>query len=146
VGSQSVDSAKLTAIPGDVRFEASATDIRSSSATGADYNPNASGADLTVVTRLRITDTSNGASASDPGTTSDLDFAVPVDCANTGDPGIGATCSVDMTANAVIPGSVVAGKGSIWQAFRLRVNDSGADGQRDTVDDKLFLQQGIFAP
>lgn len=155
VGSQSVESAKLTVIPGDlgtapndadVRFEANATDIRSSSATGTDYNPNPGGADLTLVPRLRITDTANGASASDPGTATDLDFPVPVDCANTVSPGIGATCSVNTTANAVMPGVVVEGRSSIWQTFRLRVTDSGVDGQRANGDDRLFLQQGIFAP
>jgi hypothetical protein len=146
VGSQSVASAKLTVLPGDVQFQVNATDVRSTSPTGGDYNPNATGPDLTLIQRIRITDSANGPSGTDEGTAQEIDYPVSVDCADTSNPAVGATCSVATTANAVLPGSVAAGKSSIWQTFRLRVYDSGPNGTRDDSDDTLFLQQGIFAP
>jgi hypothetical protein len=34
----------------------------------------------------------------------------------------------------------------VVQVFRVRVNDSGADGVRGNADDVLFAQQGIYIP
>lgn len=154
VGANGVGSAELTAIPGDFTTAAneadfsilvSSTDIRSGTRTGPDYNPNAGGPDLTYNARLRITDSNNGAFPVDPGTTTDLDFPVPVDCTTTVGTD-GATCSANTTANAVSPGTVIEGKDMIVQVFRARLSDAGPNGIQGDSDDKLFEQQGIFVP
>ena len=79
-------------------------------------------------------------------TAGDIDLLVPVDCAGTADPTIGATCSVDTTANAVAPGSIEERNDSVIQFFRVRLNDLGANGILGDSDDKLFAQEGAFIP
>src|SRR5205085_5467911 len=149
VGTLGTGSAQLAVTAGDVNtaadeanvsFTASATDVRATSPTGPDYNPNPSGPDMTLVTKFRITDLSNGGAASDQGTATDLDFAIPVDCATT----VGAersNCSASTTADAVTPGMIKEGRSTVMQAFRVRLNDSAPDNVRGNVDDKLSEQQ-----
>jgi len=118
-----------------------------------DYNPNASGPDLTLTARLRLTDTANcsGSTCSGPyqrtaATTTDLDFPVPVDCASTSDPGIGASCVLNSSVDAVQPGAIVEARQTVAQVFRLRLNDSGVDAVRGTTDDRIFSTQGFYVP
>jgi hypothetical protein len=154
VGANGIGSAELTAILGDFTTAGNeadfsilvnVTDIRSGTRTGPDYNPNAGGPDLTYNARLRITDSNNGAFPVDPGTTTDFDFPVPVDCTTTVGTD-GSTCSANTSANAVSPGTVIEGKDMIIQVFRARLNDSGPNGIQGDSDDKLFQQQGFFVP
>jgi hypothetical protein len=35
---------------------------------------------------------------------------------------------------------------TILQAFRVRVNDSGADDVRGNADDRIFATQGVYVP
>jgi hypothetical protein len=155
VGAQAIGSARFTTVPGDpttpaddadVAIAAGLTDVRSGSPTGADYDPNTSGPDLTLIARLRITDLANGPGGTDAGTAAEVDFAVPVDCEPTTDPAKGSACDADTTADAVMPGFVKEGKNAVLQVFRVRVNDSGSNGLRGDSDDMLFQQQGIFLP
>ena len=129
----------------NVSFTANSTDVRATSITGPDYSPNPSGPDMTLLTKFRITDLSNGGAASDQATATDLDFAVPVDCATTAG-AAGSNCSASTTADAVSPGMIDEGRSTIMQSFRVRLNDSGPDNVRGNGDDRLFEQQGIFAP
>jgi hypothetical protein len=76
----------------------------------------------------------------------DNDFLVPVDCATTADPTIGAACSAATNANAVSPGLIKEGKQAVLQAFRVRLRDSGANGIRNDGDDKGFAMQGYYVP
>jgi hypothetical protein len=155
VGSQSVGSARLSEVAGDITtaaneadiaFAANVTDVRSGSPTGADYDPNPSGPDMTLLARFRMTDSANGASGTDRATTIDFDFAVPVDCQGTALPTVGSTCSTNTSANAVVAGSASEGSDAIVQVFRIRLNDAGVDGIRGNGDDTLFEQQGVFVP
>ena len=153
VGSASQSFARLTAVAGDndptdgnqadVALTASFTDIRTTA--GGDYNPNPSGADLTEVTRLRLTDRANGYGGL-PGTATEYDFKVPVDCAPTTDPAVGSTCSVDTTASSLVPLLFQERQQAIVQSFRVRVDDAGANGIRGDSDDRIFMTQGVFAP
>jgi hypothetical protein len=34
----------------------------------------------------------------------------------------------------------------VLQVFRLRLNDSGANGVRSDGDDRLFATEGVFSP
>jgi len=127
------------------------TDVRAGSPSGPDYNPNV-GPDMTSVFRLRITDLQNCGPApctgpyTDAGTTTDLDFSIPVGCTTTSNPSIGATCGANTTANAIVAGSVRGSRRSVLQVFRVRVNDAGVNGVQGDGDDVLFAQQGIFIP
>ena len=159
VGASSVASASFTVVPdnttttpdeSDVSLVTSLTDVQS--LAGGDYNPNASGTDLTEITKLRLTDTASCAPApctatyDKPATGTDLDFSVPIDCAGTPNPAVGATCAVNTTANTLMPGFAKQGRRAVLQAFRVRVNDSGANGIRGDSDDRLFAQEGLFTP
>jgi hypothetical protein len=106
---------------------------------------------------IRVTDSFNGtASTNDPptcglttscsGTAEDQGFPVPVICMGNGDSSIGSYCGTNTTANALVPGLVVSGKGAIVEIGQLQVFDSGPDGVRDNSDDELFAVQGIVAP
>jgi hypothetical protein len=158
-GIQSVGSAHFTVVPGDtnpsngdqadVQVSTSITDVQTP--TGADYTPVTNGPDMTMITRLRITDDLNcsspcGGSYSQQATLTEVDFAVPIDCANTPGSSIGATCTANTTADAISPGMITENRASIFQAFRVRVNDAGANKVRGDADDKLFEQQGYFNP
>jgi dipeptidyl aminopeptidase/acylaminoacyl peptidase len=154
VGPASTGSASFTVVPGDrdltngnqadVTLAASVTDVQTSS--GGDYDPNASGPDLTEITRLQLTDTANGAYGGVAATAAGYDFEVPIGCSPTSDPSTGSTCSANTTANALLPGLVRENRRAILQAFRVRVDDSGTNGVRGDSDDRIFATQGVFAP
>jgi glucose/arabinose dehydrogenase len=154
-GSSMTGSASLSVVAGDpstpadeadVPFSVNATDIRAGGPTGGDYNPSPSGPDLTLTPRFRLTDTANGPSALDSGSTVDQGFAVPVTCASTPDPAVGATCTATTSADAITPGSIKERKAMVLQLFRVRLDDSGPNGVRGDADDRLFAQQGIYVP
>jgi hypothetical protein len=128
----------------DVAVVASLTDVRA--AAGGDYAPDPTNPDLTLVARLRISDTHNGAGLSDPGTVADLEFPTPVNCATTPDPATGSICAVSTTADAVNAGSILEGRSAVLQTFRVRVNDSGPNGVRGDSDDRRLASQGIYIP
>jgi hypothetical protein len=70
----------------------------------------------------------------------DTSFPVTVPCS-------AGTCSVATTANAVVPGALVAGQRAIWQLGQVKVYDGGADGVASTTgDNTLFMVEGIFVP
>jgi dipeptidyl aminopeptidase/acylaminoacyl peptidase len=154
-GSTSQGSAQLDVTPGDgdptngdqadVGITTTISDVQTPG--GADYNPNASGPELTQVVRLRITDHASGGSSL-PATTSDLEFAAPIDCAATADTSVGATCTVNTSSDTLMPGFAKEGKQAVIQVFRVRVYDSGRNGSREngTGDDRIFAHQGIFIP
>jgi plastocyanin len=156
VGSTSIGSATMTVTPvnqatafddADINYSGGITDVRAGSPSGADYNPNASGPDLTLITRARLSDLQNGPTGgTDAGTTTDLDLAgVPIDCVNSAGPE-GSTCNLSTSADAVLPGQAKENAQTSAQLFRVRVNDSGPDGVRGNGDDTLFAQQGIYVP
>jgi hypothetical protein len=154
LGPQGSGSIQLAAVAGniatladeaDLAFTVNATDVRDRR-TGADYDPSAGGADVTLVPRPRISDTYNSPTLHHPATVRDLDFFVPVDCAATPDPLLGATCSASTSADAVLSGAIREGERTIWQAFRLWLRDSGANDVRGDTDDRLFAQSGVYIP
>lgn len=141
-----------TANEADVGFKMEITDVRAGSPTGADYNPGGAGADLTMVARIRTTDLNNCTPAPCSGpynqaaTATDVDILVPINCTPTADTATGSTCFVNTTANTLMPNYIREGKQAIVQAFRVRINDAGANNLRGDADDTLFLQGGYFVP
>jgi hypothetical protein len=153
-GSSSSSFAQLTAVPGDpgtaadeadVSISLNAGDIRDRG-SGGDYLPNPSGPDVTLIELLRVSDFLNGPSLQDPATVTDFDFSVPVACAGTPSPAVGSDCDIATSADAVTPGMIPEGKSMVLQAFRVRLNDSGANGTPGDADDRSFSQQGIYIP
>jgi TolB protein len=151
-GPQSTGSAELAVFYGaslsgdqaDVIIRLSLKDVQTG--LGADYDPDPVGPDSTLITRLRFTDTSNGGSGTDPGTATDFDFSLPVTCNATTDASLGSTCSLDTTADSVMPGVIKENVATVLQTFRFRLNDSGANGVPGDSDDRIFATQGIFVP
>ena len=124
----------------DVRLEVTITDVRRKTDL-QDYT-----GQLQVDATVRLTDKYSGSSPVDPATVSELSFPFVVPCAATGDTGIGATCSIDTTADAVVPGSIREGARAIWQLGQVEVRDGGADGQAATSPNTVFARQGLFVP
>ena len=121
----------------DVHMIASITDVRRSSNL-ADYT-----GELKLAPVARITDRS---ADQEPTTAQDSQFAVTVPCAATAQGDVGATCSVQTTFDAVLPGSVTELRRSIWQLGQIEVQDGGADGLAATAPNEVFARQGIFVP
>jgi hypothetical protein len=70
-------------------------------------------------------------------------FVAP--CAPAG-PGIGATCGLVSTYNALVPGSVIAGARANVEVSRITVEDGGPDGNGATTDNDEFADEGLFVP
>ena len=153
-GAQARGTAWLAVIYGDtnagngdqadmtLRFELN--DVRT--AAGGDYDPNASGPDGTILTRLRFTDRASGPSGTDAGTATDYDLSVPFSCVPSADAAVGSDCKLDTSADALTPGIVKEDKATILQVFRLRLMDSGVNGVRGDGDDALFATEGFYVP
>jgi hypothetical protein len=102
--------------------------------------------ELREVAYWRITDNYNGPSLTESATMTDVNIPVTVPCSVTADLPVGSTCAVRTTANAVIPGSVKAGKREVVGLDQVQVYDGGADGNVGTGEGTLFLDEGVFVP
>jgi len=80
-----------------------------------------------------------------PATMVDILFPVPVACLPTAG-ALGSTCAVNTTANALVPGSVIAGKEADVETGEIQQLDSGPNGTRGDSDDQVFATQGVFLP
>jgi hypothetical protein len=124
----------------DVRLRVSLDDVRRKSNL-QDYT-----GELQVDASVRVTDKYNGSSPVDPATVSDLPFPFAVPCATTDETTTGSVCSIDTTADAVVPGAIKEGARAIWQLAEIEVFDGGADGRAATPPNTLFARQGVFIP
>ena len=124
----------------DVAIDVSVTDVRLRSNL-ADYSGELQGS-----VTLRITDPLSGPAQNEVGTLGDLPLDVTIPCTVTAAADVGSTCSINTSADALLPGMVSESKRSIWQMTDVRVFDGGSDGQASTQDNTLFLTQGVFVP
>jgi hypothetical protein len=144
---------KITS-PEDVVITSSGSDIRclpggpaancsnANATDGPDYNGQIQGN-----ATIRISDHYNGTGLNEAATVVDIPFPVNGTCANTAATNVGATCSVNTTANAVVPGSVKDTQRGIVEISQLQIFDGGSDGLvGTTADNTLFGVQGIFIP
>jgi len=99
--------------------------------------------ELQAAQTLRITDRLNPAAR---GTMADYVFRVTMPCTATASTSEGASCAVATTANAVIPNAVRGNIRSVWDWGAVKVFDGGPDGVASTLDNSLFLTQGLFVP
>ena len=123
----------------DVQLVSTITDVRKKSDL-TDYT-----GQLQARLALRLTDKHNGPSLTESAT-ADTTFAFTIPCTATGDTAIGSTCSATTTADAVLPGAVLEGKRSVWDAGKIQVFDGGSDGVASTSPNTLFADQGVFIP
>jgi len=151
--------AVLVGVPGppddsDVKLSGSATDIRckagvatcgsANAADGADYT-----GELQSNAQIRITDHYSALApggGTDPATVIDIPFPTNVACAATASTSIGATCAVDTTANAIVPGAVKDGKRAVVETGQIYATDGGPDGVVATSPNETLAVQGIFIP
>jgi hypothetical protein len=142
-----------TTSPEDVLITSSITDVRCLPATAATVCNSANAADgpdysgqLQGNATIRISDHYNGPALNEAATVVDIPFPVNAQCANTTSTSVGGTCTVNTTANTVVPGSVKDTQRAVVEVGQLQINDGGADGQVSTADNTLFEVQGIFIP
>jgi sugar lactone lactonase YvrE len=133
----------------DVRIRSVITDLRCKAGTTACGSANAAdGADyvgeVRATTILRITD---ALSEGDSATTVGIPFGATFGCTASSSTSIGGQCTLDTTADAVVPGSAPEGRRSVWEFEPVQVLDGGADGMLSTSgDNSLLLAQGVFVP
>jgi WD40-like Beta Propeller Repeat len=150
VPANSVGSVRLDAVLGNPSTPANEADVKlATRITDARVRGDLSDytGELMVSIGLRITDKYNGPSLAESATVSDnaLSWAVP--CVATADTGIGSTCALNTTMNAVVSGTVREEKRSNWALGQVQVSDGGEDGQAATTGDNTpFMKQGIFVP
>ena len=142
-------SARFTTIVGnsstetneaDVRIQVDLTDIRNKPSLTDYVGP------VTLPTTLQITDNSNAPETPEPGTGQPINYQAQVGCTGTISTSIGSTCSLNTTANSIVPGTVIESRRSVWQFGQVQVKDSGPDGIPGNADDAVFLRQGVFVP
>jgi hypothetical protein len=137
------DNGGTPADEADLALTVNVTDVREQSDL-SDYV-----GELRLQIGVRATDKLNTPHPGGPGpaTVVDTGYGPSVPCAATADPGIGSTCSIDTTTNALIAGLIKGGARSNWQLGQIELYDGGSDGDGDTVSDNtLFMQQGVFVP
>ena len=125
----------------DVRVLLSAADVREA-ADLTDYT-----GELELSLALRVTDRDGATGAAAPSTEEDAELSFAAPCAATADPAAGSACTIDTTADSLVPGVVAEGQRTIWAHRAVRVFDGGTDGQAATLEDNnLFQVPGVFVP
>jgi hypothetical protein len=132
----------------DVRIQVALTDIRNYPSL-TDYVGR-----LLVQANLQITDNSNASETPEPGTMQSINYQAPVDCVATALDTIGASCNLSTTADAIVPGTVIEGRRSIWELGQVEVRDAGPNGTGyancppvcGDGDEATFLREGVFVP
>jgi hypothetical protein len=105
--------------------------------------------ELRAQAQMRITDKLNAPHPGGPGaaTVQDTTYGFTILCAPSSDPALGGACTLDTTADALVPGTFTEGRRAIWQTNQVEVYDGGADNDADTpADNTLFMTQGVFVP
>ena len=123
----------------DVLVDVSLTDVRNQSDL-TDYT-----GEVQASASVRVTDRASGPGGDEQATVEDVPLPVTVPCTATLDDS-GATCAIQTTMDAVMPGAVPEGKRSVWQLGQVEVYDGGPDGLAVTADNTLFARQGVFVP
>jgi hypothetical protein len=132
----------------DVKLRVSLTDIRNQPSL-TDYVGR-----VLATSTLQITDRSNAGDPPEPGTVQSFNYEFPVDCVATGSTTIGSTCAADTTADALVPGTVLESRRTVWQLGQSTIKDAGPNGTGyqncpptcGDGDEKAFLRAGVFVP
>jgi hypothetical protein len=145
---RSSGSLKARAVPGnpatqtdeaDVALRLSLTDVRNAS-DETDY-----AGELRASLTLRLTDRDNTPFASTPGTMVDHVLTLDAPCTPTGG-AAGSTCSIQTTADSLVPSTVKEGRRMVMELGQAQVFDGGPDGDTATAGNTLFAVGGLFVP
>jgi uncharacterized repeat protein (TIGR01451 family) len=142
-------SVLFNALADDVRIRSDISDVRCGTVTATCGTPNVSSGDdytgeLQIAYDLRITDLANPSAS--PATVTDTSFPAKMTCGETASDAVGASCALDTTANAIVPGTIGAGNRTNWELGQVHIDDGGPDGIVDTTPNGLFAVQGVFVP
>jgi Tol biopolymer transport system component len=150
--------ARYVAVPGDPSTVADEADVRITAVTsdvrtkaGADYTGK-----VILRTTIRLTDTRNGFGAL-PGTVQTFGLDALAACVPTLSPVGGSVCSLDTTADALVPGLMRENTKAIMSFPGIDVRDVGPDGDVGeassecpptcgTGDETVFVREGLFTP
>jgi glucose/arabinose dehydrogenase len=124
----------------DVRIVAQISDVRRKQNL-SDYT-----GELAVLTPVRLTDKVSGPAQNEQATISDFTIPATVSCLPTADPAVGATCNLDTTLDAIVPGAARESTRAIWELRQVQVTDGGSDADADTTPNTVFARQGVFVP
>jgi len=126
----------------DVIIQVRQTDVRYDIEGFPDYP-----GELLLSVDLRVSDMFNAGGGDDgSGTLADFPLRVVVPCTPTPEP-VGATCSLDTTVDAVMPGLARERERTVWQVGKVALYWEGNDGNPNTLpDNQVFLAQGVFIP
>jgi hypothetical protein len=61
-------------------------------------------------------------------------------------PGVGSTCAIGTTFNALVPGAIPGGQRMNIGIGQVTVNDGGPDGDATTAPNDAFVEAGVFVP
>jgi hypothetical protein len=99
---------------------------------------------------VRLTDHNNAIApggGTDAATVQDFTTGFAWACVPSGSTSIGATCNLNTTLQAQVPGAANGDKRKVWELVAVEIYDGGADGDGDTTaDNTLFARPGLFVP
>ena len=120
----------------DIALRVEITDV-SEQGSLADY-----AGEVEAQATARLTDRDAGV----PGTATDVRFPLTTQCTPTAATGVGSTCSLNTTLDALIPDAIGEGRRTVLQLSQAQVIDGGADADTATEPNNVFLRQGVFVP
>jgi hypothetical protein len=132
----------------DVKLVVSLSDIRNNP-SGSDYVGR-----VLATSDFQTTDQNNAAETPEPGTAQSFKYEFPVDCVATAITTSGSTCSLNTTADALVPATVLESKRAIWEIGQVSIKDAGPNGTGYAScpptcgdgDEATFLREGVFVP
>jgi hypothetical protein len=132
----------------DVELETLVSDVRNNPGL-SDYT-----GFLMPSANIQLTDNQNSEEQPEPGTVQSYPLQWSVPCVATADTTKGADCNSLTTVNALVPGSVVELKRTIWEIGQVTVKDAGPNGTGISAcpptcgngDETTFMRQGVFVP
>jgi hypothetical protein len=99
---------------------------------------------------VRLSDHFNGIApggGTDPATVQDFTLGFGWACVPSGSTSIGATCNLNTTLQAQVPGAANGDKRKVWELVAVQILDGGADGDGNTTaDNTLYVKPGVFVP
>jgi hypothetical protein len=150
-------SLRYDAVAGNTATDADESDVKIKVSL-ADVRNNPSGSDyvgrVLLQHTLQVVDTNNAIENPEPGTMVSIPYNYPIDCVSTLDTTIGSSCSLNTTADAIIPNTISENKRTIWEVGQITVKDAGPNGTGyancpptcGDGDESVFLRQGLFIP
>jgi hypothetical protein len=125
----------------DIKLTANLSDVRNNPGL-TDYTGS-----VQVSANVQITDNINAPEMPEPGTVQSFKYTFPVPCTSTASTTVGSDCIANTTADALVPGTILENRRSIWELGQIEVIDPGPDGNfATTTDNGTFAREGVYAP